>query len=131
MRLDCRNAQKMIAPFLDDELDDHDCASFLNHVRSCPRCMEELETFFMITYALEYLDDESNRSFDIKELLRERLYRSDRKLSRHQLFSFFLWMLIIALGVAIVLLILMVFFPQFLPETAATLRDQFFSLLPL
>ena len=85
MKLECRDAQRMVPDYLAKKLDDKECAAFLSHVKSCPRCMEELETSFMIDYFLRYLDEDTDRSFDIRRLLKENIRKSELRIRRHRL----------------------------------------------
>lgn len=41
----CLEAQNLIRPFLEKKLTDEELAGFLEHVRDCPGCREELELY--------------------------------------------------------------------------------------
>lgn len=116
MKLECRDAQRMVPDYLAKKLDDKECAAFLSHVKNCPRCMEELETSFMIDYFLRYLDEDTDRSFDIRRLLKENIRKSELRIRRHRLLALLFWILILVLAAVITLIVLVLFFPRLLPH---------------
>ena len=42
----CREAQKLVMPYINKEISDEDLAEFLKHIDSCEECREELEILF-------------------------------------------------------------------------------------
>ena len=40
----CREAEKLIMPFIDMKLEEEELEAFLTHVSTCPECREELGT---------------------------------------------------------------------------------------
>ena len=52
-KLTCKQAQKMIRAYLDDELNGRDSAAFISHIRNCESCRYELETSFIMDYAVQ------------------------------------------------------------------------------
>ncbi len=55
--MNCREAQSMIHAFIDDKLNDEECAEFLEHIHSCSSCYDELEVYFTVTEAMKHFDD--------------------------------------------------------------------------
>ena len=49
----CKEAEKEIPSFLNDELDGRDLAEFVDHIEDCPECMEELSIQFLVAEGLE------------------------------------------------------------------------------
>ncbi|MBQ5659808.1 MAG: zf-HC2 domain-containing protein, partial [Lachnospiraceae bacterium] len=41
--MDCRQAEKLVVPYIKDELNMDELDDFLEHVEYCDNCMEELE----------------------------------------------------------------------------------------
>ncbi len=78
--------------------------------------MEELETSFMIDYFLRYLDEDTDRSFDIRRLLKENIRKSELRIRRHRLLALLFWILILVLAAVITLIVLVLFFPRLLPH---------------
>ncbi len=76
--LSCSEAQKLVQPYINGKLSDSECEAFLAHVRSCPDCYDELETYFIIFYSLKYLDDDSkNTSYDLRKILNDQIRRNE------------------------------------------------------
>lgn len=70
--LSCREAEKMVMPFIDGRLDEEELESFLNHIRSCPACKEELEIYYTVAVGLKQLDSGTG-AYDITGALEESL----------------------------------------------------------
>lgn len=68
--INCQEADGMVGRYVNNTLTTEEMALFLEHVRECPRCMEELETSFIVQKAIEQLENEDDDStLDIKRLL--------------------------------------------------------------
>ena len=50
--MNCRETQQMIDRYLKNNLEESELQAFLDHVRECPSCYEELEIYYTIEYAL-------------------------------------------------------------------------------
>ncbi len=46
--MDCEQAKAMVTPYIEGTLTDKECIDFLKHVKKCPNCHEELETYFIV-----------------------------------------------------------------------------------
>lgn len=75
----CKEAQRLIVPYIKEELTDEELEKFLGHVNSCPDCMEELEIYFMVEAGIRQLDSETG-SYDIKGALTSALEQSGQRL---------------------------------------------------
>ena len=70
--MDCEQAKAMVTSYIEGTLTDQECIEFLKHVKKCPACHEALETYFIVDYALQFLDEEgSDRSFDMQKVLKD------------------------------------------------------------
>ena len=67
----CKEIEKMIPSFLEDDLDTDDLREFMEHVERCNDCMEELSIQFLVTEGMARL--ESGSVFDLQNELLERL----------------------------------------------------------
>ncbi|MCM1121195.1 MAG: zf-HC2 domain-containing protein [Eubacterium sp.] len=65
--MDCKEAEKKIPFFLDDELDGRELAEFVEHIEECPDCKEELSIQFLVTEGMERLEQGNN--FNLQEAL--------------------------------------------------------------
>ncbi len=70
--LTCREAEKMVMPFINHEMDEKQMEMFLHHIRSCPSCHEELEIYYTVSLGLRQLDDGSG-VYDIAGALEDSL----------------------------------------------------------
>ena len=68
----CREAEKLIMPFIDMKLDEEELESFLIHVSTCPDCREELEIYYTVSLGLRQLDSGAG-GYDIAGALEESL----------------------------------------------------------
>ena len=51
--LTCKQAEKMVMPYIDGRLDEEELEDFLSHVNECPACREELEIYFTVYVGLK------------------------------------------------------------------------------
>lgn len=78
----CKECQNMIQDYLKNRLKAKELEGFIEHVRSCPECYEELETYFIIGLATRVLDEGADVSFDIKAMLLQELQEKELMLKR-------------------------------------------------
>lgn len=73
--MNCMDAQRLIVPFINKELNINQLEEFLHHVNSCPNCMEELEVYYVLLAGMKQLDEDKELSTDfnqdLKNLLRQ------------------------------------------------------------
>lgn len=60
----CEEAERLVMPYIRDELTDEELELFLDHVESCDNCKEELEIYFMVDVGLQQLDHDCG-TYDI------------------------------------------------------------------
>jgi hypothetical protein len=72
--MNCIDVQKLILPFINDELSIKQLDEFLHHIESCPNCKEELEVHYILLSGMKQLDDDKvitdNFHKDFTDLLR-------------------------------------------------------------
>lgn len=71
--MDCNDADKLIIPYVNEQLEDKKLLEYIEHVQSCKGCYEELEIYYTVFIALQKLEDESNVSYNMRELLTDNL----------------------------------------------------------
>ena len=76
--LKCSDFNQLIQSFTEDTLEEEYYDSFVKHARECSECMDELEIHYMIRVGLERMEDESTKSFDLKEELKNQLLNYER-----------------------------------------------------
>ena len=112
MKMSYREARRDVTPYLEGKLNDREMAAFLNHIGECPKCYHELETSFIIQYALKHMDDATDRSFDMKNILKEHIRRSERMLRRRRIIRLILDIVGAVLAAVAVLVLLHILFPH-------------------
>lgn len=83
--MDCKTAQSLVIPYIKNELDDEELEDFLNHIKNCKECYEELEIHFTIQYALKKLDEDERVSFDMPVMLKENLKAAQSRVTRRRI----------------------------------------------
>ncbi len=81
----CMEAEKMVIPYIEDRLSLAELEEFMEHIRTCENCREELEIYYMVDVGLKKLD-EDNGTYDIAGDLRRKLAESERILRRLLMF---------------------------------------------
>lgn len=112
MKITCHEAKRMVQPFLKGELKDRDLRAFLSHVKNCKSCEEELETYFIVDYALKYLDNEKNNSYDMKALLNTLISQEEHDLRIRDTVRLVMTVAIAGLCVLVVLAVLGIPVPE-------------------
>ncbi|AOZ96558.1 Putative zinc-finger [Butyrivibrio hungatei DSM 14810] len=101
----CKDIEKLIPSFLDDDLDNKDLSEFISHIESCSECKEELTIQFLVKVGMKRLED--GNTFNLRDEL-ELLMRDSKKslkARRYLVFtSYVLELAVIVLGVITVVL---------------------------
>lgn len=101
----CKDIEKLIQSFLDDDLDNKDLSEFISHIESCSECKEELTIQFLVKVGMKRLED--GNTFNLRDEL-ELLMRDSKKslkARRYLVFtSYVLELAVIVLGVITVVL---------------------------
>lgn len=85
-KLTCKEAAKMVAPYIDGQLCDKDLRKFIGHIKECPDCREELETYYIVYKGLMQLDEKEELPMNIIEALNEDFAGSEQHLKNMSLF---------------------------------------------
>lgn len=104
--MNCKEAEKKIPSFLNDELDGYDLAEFVEHIEECPECKEELSIQFLVAEGLEQLEQGNN--FNLQEALLETLESADDRIRVNRILRRVLFGLELAVAVAIVAAVVIV-----------------------
>ena len=84
--MDCRQAEKLVVPYIKDELNMDELDDFLEHVEYCDNCMEELEIHYMVDVGLKKLD-EDDATYDIVGDLMRKMDSSVNEIRRFTMFQ--------------------------------------------
>ncbi len=105
--MNCKEAEKKIPSFLQDELDGSKLEEFIEHVESCPECKEELSIQFLVAEGLERLEKGNN--FNLQEELLMKLEGAEHRINVHRMLRYILMCLEAAVAAAIIIALCVVF----------------------
>lgn len=77
-RMTCKDIEKQIPAFLEDSLDEDNLAEFVNHIKQCKDCEEELAIQYLTVEGLARL--ESGASFSLDDELHHKLNQAAHKI---------------------------------------------------
>lgn len=97
--MDCKTVQQNIMPYIERKLSDRETEEFIEHVRGCEACSEELEVYFTIYYALEQLDKEDHDIYNIKEVLKKDLAQAEERVKKRNIMRFYRRLLMTLTGI--------------------------------
>ena len=84
----CQEAERLVFPYIRDELDGDTVEAFLEHIDSCEACSEELEICFTVDVGLKKLDSGTG-AYDIAGDLERKLEDSYDEIKRMWSFRMF------------------------------------------
>ncbi|MBD5450340.1 MAG: zf-HC2 domain-containing protein [Lachnospiraceae bacterium] len=105
--MNCKETEKEIPSFLQDDLDGTKLEEFVEHVESCPECKEELSIQFLVTEGLERLEEGNN--FNLQEELLMKLDGAEHRINVHRMLWYILLCLEAAVAAAIIIALCVVF----------------------
>ncbi len=106
----CKEAEKMIPLFLEDDLDTDDLREFMEHIDQCEECKEELSIQFLVSEGLLRL--EAGNVFDLKSELKFWMEASENALRRRESLQWILYALegLVVLEITILMTMLFLMF---------------------
>ncbi|MBE5968549.1 MAG: zf-HC2 domain-containing protein [Lachnospiraceae bacterium] len=84
----CMETQRMITPFINDELSLKETEAFVDHVNSCPECREELEVYYALLTAMKQLDEDKILYDDFSMELSAKLEKAQERII-HAKFAYY------------------------------------------
>ncbi|MBO5159657.1 MAG: zf-HC2 domain-containing protein [Lachnospiraceae bacterium] len=85
-KLTCKEAAKMVVPYIEGRLGNKELRRFVNHIEECKDCREELETYYIVYKGLMQLDEKEELPMNIIEALNEDFAVSKQHLKNMSLF---------------------------------------------
>ncbi len=73
--LTCKEAEKMVMPYIDNQLSETELEAFVQHVEQCTSCKEELEIYYTVFLGLRQLESGTGM-YDVAGALEESLETS-------------------------------------------------------
>lgn len=85
----CKEAEKYIAKFIANNMEDEDMELFIHHVDHCPQCMEELSIQYLVAVGMNRLEE--GGTFDLSRELHDKLqlYQNKIKFRRQRNAAYF------------------------------------------
>ena len=81
----CEEALTKIEAYIIHTLNGRELEEFLEHVTSCQECYDELETYYIISVGMRYLEEENLESYNIPKMLQEDLHTRERRVRRRNI----------------------------------------------
>lgn len=78
--MDCKEAQALVPKYIRHEIDVDTLGEFLDHVKSCEDCYEELEIYYSIDMGLKVLDGKLANVVNLKASMEQALRDSEARL---------------------------------------------------
>lgn len=106
--MNCKEVEKMIPLFLEDDLDTEDLREFLEHIEKCNECKEELSIQFLVSEGLSRL--ESGNAFNLQRELKLQTENAEHNLKNRESMRFFLYALEGLVAVLVITLLALLIF---------------------
>lgn len=102
----CEEVLTKIDAYINDTMSYKEMEEFLDHIKGCPECYDELETYYTISIGMKYLEEEKLEPYNIPKMLREDLARKEKFLRHRRVFLGVMLVLglILAIGTAVFLI---------------------------
>ena len=102
----CMEAEKMVIPYINDQLSVTELEDFIEHIKTCENCREELEIHYMVDVGLKKLD-EADGTYDIVGDLKRKLESSGAVLRRFFTFQVARYAISTLMAMALVVMFLL------------------------
>ena len=88
-KISCMEVQKNIPAFIENDLDSTETIEFVDHVRHCDTCMEELSVEFLVLVGIKRLDSAS--AFNLNQELDDLIDYNEQRARQKRQTSFFIF----------------------------------------
>ena len=93
-KISCKIIEKRIQQYLNNELSPYEMQVFLDHIKECPDCKEELTIRYMISEGL--MKAEQNNEYDLLHGLEDKMASSYKKIRNYDIGVFLVSFMILA-----------------------------------
>lgn len=83
--MDCKEAESLVQDYIANRIPPKKLGEFIEHVNYCSSCYDELETYYMIYFAMKYLDEDRHTSYNMKDMLSEDLRKKAQYAKRFRI----------------------------------------------
>lgn len=105
--MDCKEVQKNIAAFLDEELSGKQAGKFLHHIEQCPECKEELSIQYLVREGMVRLEE--GGSFDLNKDLKTLIAKSYKTIKNRRIAAICIYFMEALAIIAVVFILVLVF----------------------
>ncbi len=106
--MDCKEVQKLIPSYLNDEIEGKIEESFLKHIENCSICKEELCIQYLVMEGTARL--ETGNSFDLNMELDNKILSSKKQLKRRKIGTWIIYILEFMAIIAVIFILFLVFY---------------------
>ena len=106
--MDCKEVQRNITAFLDEELDGRSAEKFLHHIEECPECREELSIQYLVKEGMVRLEE--GGSFDLGKDLKELISGSYKRIKNQRIANACIYCMEAFAVIAVIFILVLVFF---------------------
>lgn len=106
--MDCKETQKLIGAFLNDELEGKKADNFLKHIEECPICKEELCIQYLVVEGTVRLEEGS--SFDLNKELDNKILNFKKTIKHKKIGTWIIYILEFMAILAVMFILFLVFY---------------------
>lgn len=108
LNMDCKEVQRNITAFLDEELSGKTAEKFLDHISQCPECREELSIQYLVKEGMVRLEE--GGSFDLSKDLDILISRSYRTIKNQRIAAIVIYSMEFIAILSVIFILVLVFF---------------------
>lgn len=82
--MNCIEVQRLMMPFIDNKLSMEQLEEFMQHIKSCPDCMEELEVHYILLTGMRRLDADKELADNFHEDFLEMMNENEEKIVHYK-----------------------------------------------
>lgn len=107
--MNCKEAQRLLVPYINGELEEKEEDEFVRHIRRCPECYEELEVYSTVFAGIRQLDG-AEEVINYRTLVEDSLENSEEDMKDEHFLGMYTFLLRTAATVVLFYIIMRWFF---------------------
>lgn len=107
--MNCKEAQRLLVPYINGELEEKEEDEFVRHIRHCPECYEELEVYSTVFAGIRQLDG-AEEVINYRTLVEDSLENSEEDVRDEHFLGMYTFLLRTAATVVLFYIIMRWFF---------------------
>lgn len=107
--MNCKEAQRLLVPYINGELEEKEEDEFVRHIRHCPECYEELEVYSTVFAGIRQLDG-AEEVINYRTLVEDSLENSEEDMRDEHFLGMYTFLLRTAATVVLFYIIMRCFF---------------------